>query len=234
MPTTRKPVSKARQLRQDAKALGIEGFDKMTGAELAEAVKQAKAPNARTGVRKVSREEAAASAERRTARKAGAKRASAPRKSSTRPTTAKKAPAKRAPAKKAPAKRTSVAPAAGGPNPFRPHSNLHVVTDALLKGGKRQEIVRSLKKQIKINPWSHDEKLTPAEVEKAIDKRLLLTSGMLVRDYGFIEQREGRGMGGTIKVVPPNGRASTSSRTTATKARSKKAPAKKAAKSRKR
>lgn len=87
------------------------------------------------------------------------------------------------------------------PNPYRPGSNLYKITDLLLKGGKRSAIVAKLQRQIDMHPYTQDK--DSLDVEKELDKRLMLTAGLLERNFGYKVEKNGRGMeSGTIKVVP--------------------------------
>lgn len=104
--------------------------------------------------------------------------------------------------RKAAAKAAPVAAkASDGVNPYRPGSNLHKITELLLKGGKRSAIVAKLQRQIDMHPYTQDK--DSLDIEKELDKRLMLTAGLLQRNFGYEIVKEGRGMEtGTIKVVP--------------------------------
>jgi hypothetical protein len=144
----------------------------------------------------------------RTAKKAAASKAAAPRRRRAAASTetaevaeavaeAPKRGRKAAAAKpvKAAAKTAETA------NPYRPGSNLFKITDLLLKGGKRSAIVGKLQRQIDMHPYTQDK--DTLDVEKELDKRVMLTAGLLARNFGYTIEKSGRGMeSGTIKVVP--------------------------------
>lgn len=155
-----------------------------------------------------------------TTRKRPAKAAATPAKRATRTRTAKPveevlpSAARKAVAKKAPAKAAAAAPKArttkgdpstwpkAGKNPYRPGSNLAKITDVLLKGGVRSSLVSKLQSVIDMHPYTQEK--ADLDVEKELDKRLMLTAGLLERDFGFTITKKGRGMNeGSIKVVPP-------------------------------
>ena len=216
------PVSEARKLREEAKALGIRGWADMSGKDLAAAVAQAKSPKPKTvvasaagAVKTIKENEKAAmsTTKKAPAKKVAAKKTAPAKKVAKKPVAAKKVAPKTqnpgpsklrdrrvAAAKKAPANKVSHRAAPIGGNPFRPGSNLFKMAEELLKGGKRSDMIRRLRKTMGIHPWSKDKEENP---EKAIDKRLLITAGTLKKDFGYTIQSDGRGMSGTLKVVPP-------------------------------
>lgn len=236
------PASEARKLRKEAEALGVEGINQMGGKELAAAVEAAKErrlhPKAKTGpkpspaaIKKAQKAEddriVAATTigeeppkmktkKKPTVKKAAAKKTAPAKKAVKKPVAAKVAP-KKAPAKVA--KKSAATPrVATAANPFRPGSNLFKMTEELLKGGKRVEMIRRLRKTMGIHPWSKDKEENP---EKAIDKRLLITAGTLKKDFGYRIETEGRGSSGTIQVFPP-GAKKTAGQTAKKKASSSK------------
>lgn len=100
-----------------------------------------------------------------------------------------------------PAKAVAASKTADGDNPYRPGSNLHKITELLLKGGKRSAIVAKLQRQIDMHPYTQNK--DDLDIEKELDKRLMLTAGLLQRNFGYTIEKTGRGMEtGTIKVVP--------------------------------
>lgn len=220
------PKSKAKQLREEAKALGVEGWSGMGLTELAAAVKRAKAGKAGTSTKTRTKPAAAKRAPARkvaskpavaTKRKPAVKKAAATKKTAT---ASKKATKRVLPPRLAPS----------GPNPFRPGSNVHKMAEELLRGGRRVDMIKRLKKAMQIHPWSKEKEENP---EKAIDKRLLITAGVLKSDHGFRVVMDGRGSTGTIQVFPPGRGAKKSagqtakSRASSSKTTTKKAPAKK-------
>lgn len=198
MATTVKP-SAARRLAKEAKMLGVKGFAKMSGDELQAAVEAAKNGNGSkpAAAPKKTSTPAKAVARRPAAKKPAAKPAKAAAKKASAPVAKKKPVATKKAAAKAPAKSTSVPK---GDNPFREGSNSYLMAAELLRGGNRGEMVKRLKKAMKIHPWSKPKEENP---EFAIRKRLLLVAAALERDYGFTIEREGRGEAGSMRAVPP-------------------------------
>lgn len=170
--TATKPSAK--ELRRKAKALGIEGWEEMTGVELKAAV-----ATAETG------EEVAPEVEE----------APAPRKSKRTP--AKAAPAK-ATAKKAAAKTAGADDAEAGENPYKAGSNLYFITEELLKGGKRSAMVTRLGRKITLKPRQRAGEDYDESAE--LDRRVLIVGQLLERDHGFTVTREGRGKDALIKA----------------------------------
>lgn len=176
-----------RRLAKEARMLGIEGYAKMSAQQLAQAVKDHQKPK----------------------RKAPAK--SKPAKAARKPQKAsKRAPARKAASKPVQARRKakktnatqvakSVAKGTNG-NPFRPGCNNYKMAEELLRGGRRIDMIKRLKKSIKLHPWS---KPKEEDVTKALDKRLGIAAGILAADFGFKVVRDGRGTSGTIRVFPP-------------------------------
>jgi hypothetical protein len=130
------------------------------------------------------------------------------KKASARPakkSTAKSAPpAKKSAAKKAaPAKRTvaeETEPAENG-NPFREGTNLWFITEELIKGGKRSQMVKRLKKKIDLKPRQRAGDDYDVDVE--LDRRVLIVGQILRKDHGFNVVRDGRGVDATIVAEAP-------------------------------
>lgn len=187
MPTETKP--KAKELRNEAKALGIEDYEDMSRSELVKAIKKAnKAKNGsgskNKGVKKVSRTEAEKASRDRAAKKAPAKK------------TAKSAA--KAKTKSGPKGKTNEG------NPFRPGSNLHLIHNLLVKGGKRESLAQKLADKVALHPYTND----VSEVDLVdYDKRIVLGAQTLRDQHNYKIERDGRGLSGTIKAVPPKGKA---------------------------
>jgi hypothetical protein len=212
MTTDTKPS--ARELRNEAKALGVEDYDEMSRKELVAAIKAAKKSakggktKAKTSkkakVEKVSAAEAVEYAKDRAAKKAKGKKGSAakatakakPAKASSKPTKAAKA-TKAAKTTKGGSSKASSNGHGDGTNPFRKGSNLHIMCGLLLKGGKRETLAEKLSEKTDLHPYSGNE-VTLAD----FDKRLLLAAQTLRDKHGFKVERSGRGLEGKIKVVP--------------------------------
>ena len=175
--STTKRTTTIRELRRQAKAAGVRGWMNMEEAEL-------KAAIAAAG----DEDEAPARPAKRTA----AKKAAATK------TAAKKAPAKKAAAKAAPANKRAAD--AEGDNPFKPGSNMAIITDALIRGGKRSVMVKSLLKKIELKPSASTENF---DEEAEMDHRILIVAQHLRRDHGFEVDRDGRGPDAKIVVTPP-------------------------------
>jgi hypothetical protein len=185
MPTATKP--NVRELRRQAKALKITGWSDMDTEELTAAIEAAET----SGSKPKSRATKAAAEVGRTAKK------------TTRATTAKKGNAPVASAKK----KAKAEPEAEEPevaengNPYKEGTNLFHITEELIRGGKRVDMVKRLKRKIELNPRTEsDDYDTDAE----LDRRVLIVGQLLRRDHGFEVVREGRGPeDGTIVATPP-------------------------------
>lgn len=208
MPTTATKPGAARRLAKEAKMLGVRGYASMSGPELKAAVEAARNGNGSAPAKKKTESKPATAtkpAVRRPATKKVAKKPARPA------AAAKKAPPKKA---KAPAAKKTVvkkgspaapkAARATGDNPFREGSNSFLMAAELLKGGNRGEMVKRLKKAMKIHPWSKPKEEDP---DFAIRKRMLLVAAALEKDYGYTIVREGRGEAGTIQALPPGKKA---------------------------
>lgn len=233
------PVSRAKMLRLEAKDLGIKDWASLSLSGLEKAVADANNPQPVAAEDKpptlTPKKAASPTTKKETAVKtASAKKvARAPKaaqKSAVAAKKAKKAPvATKTPAKAQKATKTPTARKIQGgskDNPFRAGSNSHRMTEELLRGGRRVEMIKRLRKTMRINPWSKDKEENP---EKAIDKRLLITAATLKKDYGFSIVVDGRGTSGSIKAVPP-GSAKSNGQTAKKTASSKRIPKKAAAK----
>lgn len=219
--STKMPTITAKELRNQAKAAGIDGWQEMTRAELEEALAGAEeveedeefdteteedeteaeeevaapAPRRRTA----SKTAPAKAPARRTAAKAAAKpaaRAASTRRAATKPATGKTA---------VPAARTKKVAATDeaeieGDNPFKPGTNTHLMTEMLMKGGKRSAMVRSLVKKIELAPRVKGG--ADFDPEKELDYRLLRTAQLLVKEHGFVVEKDGRGPEARIKAIP--------------------------------
>lgn len=209
-------ATSAKELRQEAKSLGIRGFMKMSGPKLAAAIEEAKngevekpksAPK-----RSPKSKPKANSAPKRSkppAKRTSAKKAAATKPAAKKSTAKSKAPAKKAAAKTKKAPARAKGPLAGktGENPFRAGSNMALMADLLLKGGKRQTMINRLAKKITIQPYSAN--ANELDVDFELDKRLGICAATMRDKHGFkIEKGGGRGReSGTLKVVPnPNAR----------------------------
>lgn len=215
MPITK---SEARDLKRSAKALGIDGWEQMRLKELKAAVRRAekgKAGKKKAKPEKVSREEAAAYSEERAAKKSG----------KAKPKSSKKAKTKAA--AEAPARKTKKSTKAkvkaddhpqvssrmaltGAVNPFRPGSNVFLMAEELMKGGKRIDMIKRLQKNGRLVPFSKSEE--DIDPIKEWDKRLLLTAGDMEKKYGFRQVRDGRGVTGTIRLVPKGAKPKSSAK----------------------
>lgn len=211
------PGSEARDLAKRAHMMGIPGWQKMTLTDLRVAVEERENPSAYGSHRKPGPKKGNPVAKKiatRTPRVANKKTgAVAPRKARA----VKKAAKKRAPAKvakkstlvksgKISAKKITSGKldSANGSNPFRVGSNVWKMAEELLRGGRRADMIKRLKKSMPLHPWSKDKEENP---DRAIDKRLLMTAAAMEKDYGYKIVREGRGVAGTIKVLPPGRKA---------------------------
>lgn len=208
----------ARRLAKEAKMQGIKGYAKMSVDDLKTAVEAARNGNG-NGTKSVSKPAKASAPP--AAKKPAAKpaKAVATKKAASKPV--KKAAKATKPAKKAAT--VKAARTVTGDNPFREGSNSFLMAAELLKGGNRGQMVKRLKKAMKIHPWSKDKEENP---EFAIRKRLLLVAAALEKDYGFTIEREGRGEAGSMIAIPPGKKGGQKAKAQAS------SPAKKATKKR--
>lgn len=191
--TTNEPTN--RELRIQCKDAGIEGWQTMDRSEMERALKTtttAAKSAAKDKETTVSKPKAPAKkAAGKTAKKAAPAKTKAPAKGKA---TAKKAAPKATP--KAAAKSTNPN------NPFREGTNMWFLTESLLKGGKRSAQVTKLRKKVDVTPRDGS-KLSGAELDAQIDRRLQICAQILERDHGFTKEKEGRGSDATLKVTPP-------------------------------
>lgn len=206
------PTATAKELRKQAKSLGIEGWEEMDREELEEAVAEYD-EDAEDTVEDEDEVEEPAPRRRTSAKKAPAKKAASARKapaakksSTTRPA-AKKAAASKSTKKAAPARTSKRAAAVEddeeeGDNPFRAGSNLFLMTEELMKGGKRSAMVRRLSRKIELNPRVRGGRDYDSDAE--IDYRLVRVCQVLTNEHGFIIEKDGRGTEQTVKAIPPS------------------------------
>lgn len=203
MTTTRRPDAKA--LRKQAQALGIQGWEDMGRAELAQAVKDAEGAESAPA-----RSKAATSTRKRRTSTTTAKKAPATKKTATKRAPARKAAATKAPAAKKEPKSSeptySEPPkGVGAPdeavNPFRKGSNLHTIYPILVpRGGKRRVLAERLQKKVDLHPYSGDD----SQVDLSdYDKRIMLCAQTLRDNFGYAIERQGRGLEGTVRVFVP-------------------------------
>lgn len=188
----------AKELRQQAQALGIEGWDEMGRRELTAAVKEASDESP---------------APPKAKRKPAAKRAARPSKKRTpKPAAKEEAPVEEAKPAKGKAKKaeaTYTEPPKGveipeeRENPFRKGSNIHSIFPLLApRGGKRRTLAERLRKKVDLHPYSAD----ADEIDLLdYDKRIVLAAQTLRDKHGYAVERKGRGLDGTIKVFIPGG-----------------------------
>lgn len=189
--TATKPTGK--ELRKEAQGLGIKDFEDMGRGELVKAIKKAKKNKNGAKPEKVSKDEAeAASRKRAKSKSKGSKKSAA------------KAASKSAPAKSK-AKPSSKAKSTGSDgNPFRPGSNLHLIHNLLIKGGNREKLAQKLADKVALHPYTN----SADEIDLIdYDKRIVLAAQTLRDQHGYKVEREGRGLAGSIKVVPGKGKA---------------------------
>lgn len=177
MSTSTKPT--VRELRRSAKSLGVTGWEEMSESELASAVKAAESKSAK----KASTHTGSG------AKKAAAAKASKAAKPAAKGTTKKASKSK------------DEAPVAENGNPFKEGTNMYLITEQLIKGGKRSKMVATLKKQIDLQPRTKSAK--DFDVDYEMDRRVLITGQLLRNQHGFEVTREGRGTDATIVAVAP-------------------------------
>jgi hypothetical protein len=204
------PTATAKELRKQARTLGIEGWEEMDREELEEAI-AAEAEDAEEEVEDEEVEETPAPRARKTStKKAPAKKAPATKKSAgTRPAAKKAAASKTASTKKAaPAKASTRRAAAAeeedeeGDNPFRVGSNLYLMTEELMKGGKRSRMVAKLRNKVDLKPRTRGGR--NFDIDAEIDYKLVRTCQVLTNEHGFVIEKDGRGTDQTVKAIPPS------------------------------
>ena len=210
MATKTKDAPSPKELRRQAKNLGVANWEEMDRDELAAAVAAADSNgNGDDGdtPTKAKKSKSSTKAAKGTgkAKKAAAEPDEKPVKAK-KSTRATEAPAKAKKGSKG-SKKTREAPRpaateADGPNPFRAGTNLWHITEALMKGGKRSTLVKQLKPKLKFAPRVQSE--ADFDVDAEIDRRLKVIGYILKKDHGFEYSHEGRGPDAVIKVTPPD------------------------------
>jgi hypothetical protein len=217
--TKEKP--KAKELRRQAKALGVTGWEDMSLAELEEAVEEAQAeqakPAKKTAAKKASKKASAVDEDdddddddddeddddeddddEDDAPAKSSKKSSSKSKASKTAKASKKAPAKKAATKAA--TRERVVNENG--NPYQPGTNLYHMAEALIKGGKVASLVKQVGKKVSINARTRD--YDEDSEREELQRRLIIVSQRLRNDFGFTMEKEGRGADATIKCIPPS------------------------------
>ena len=185
-------TSEARELRSKAKSLGITDFANMTREDLRTAIETAESATNGKAPRKA-----------RTPRKAKAPEVEAVEEDEEAPepvTKTRKPRAKAATAKVAveapkrgrgrpPVDRSSIEP---GTCPFRKGSDRATMFSLLKRGGVRRDLAEKLREKVTLRgePGLSD-----------YDKRIVLTADTLGKEWGYVVNKEGRGLEGKIKVV---------------------------------
>jgi len=195
----------AKELRKIARENEIDDWDSLSLADLraavaaldgSEAADEAPAPKKATrtrgravkAVEDDEEDEAPAPRRRAAAKKAPAK-------------AVKAAPKKAAPAKKAAAKKVveDEEPNENG-NPFKTGTNMHIIAEELIKGGKRTDMVKRLKKKIDLKPRTASDDY---DEDTELDRRILIVGQVLRKDHGFNVVRDGRGADAQIIAEAP-------------------------------
>lgn len=195
----------AKELRNEARSLGVAGYEDMTKAELQEAVSAAGANGAEPAKRKAKKKASSTKAKSTsTAKKAPtkAKAKTAKKATSKKTSTAKKGAAKKATTKKTATKKAAAKSEGTPDNPFRQGTNLYHITEALKKGGKRSTLTKQLQRKLSFNPRKQSEE--DFDVEAEIDRRLKVVGYILKNQHGWTYEHEGRGPSAKIKVTPPS------------------------------
>lgn len=186
MPTAAATKPNPRELRKQAKALRIPGWQDMGVDELVEAIATAenKSNGKKTSTSRVAK--AVASAGR------------APKASSASKANAKTS--KAVAARKAKTEDAEEVEANENGNPYKAGTNLYEITEELLKGGKRSDMVKRLKRKIDLKPRTN---VDDFDVDSEMDRRILIVGQLLRKDHDFEVTREGRGSDATIVAVAP-------------------------------
>ena len=212
--------SELAELRRKAAALGVEDWEDLTRDQLADAVADAEGAADHeadvTGEAQEPEEEAmptasATRSRRRTnaAEKATPTRARTKRAAATTKTTAKATKATKAvKTTKKVAKAATKAPRrqprgnkGSEANPFRSGSNLWHITEALMRGGSRADLVAEVKPLLNYKPRVQD--VQDFDTDAETDRRLKVVGYILKNRYGWSYTHEGRGPEAFIQAVPP-------------------------------
>ena len=188
MSTATKPT--VRELRRSAKTLGITGWEEMDEAALTAAVTAAEGKAAKTRSTRTSTAAAKKVAAAPVAKTAAVKKAAVVKDGAVKTPAVKKAVKVAA---------TEELPENG--NPFKDGTNMFLITEELIKGGKRSAMVARLNKKIQLAPRSKDAK--EFDVEYEMDRRILITGQILRNQHAFVVEREGRGADATIQATAP-------------------------------
>jgi hypothetical protein len=237
-----------KEMRKLAASLHIDGWESLDTETLWRAIVKAQGPTVSNGQTKKGKAKSAKPAQKEeepvtTPVKSKSKKASAkknkseksPRKARPSAKRTTKTPAKKNKSKvaaktaakvtkkdkpKGKAKKSAVV---GHPaNPFRPSTALFLITEELVKGGRRAPMIARLLKRIDLHPWAKE----PSELDEnfEMDKRVLLAANSLKRKYGWKIELKGRGPAeGTIRAIPPSGKSATLKEKPKSKVKAKKA-----------
>lgn len=173
--TAEKPKFSTKDLRKAARSQKVDGWEEMTRAELLKAVNTKKIKPSANG-------------------------ASAATASKTTSKTASKAPAKKATAKKAAAAEEAPEPAENG-NPYKPGTNMFLIAEELIRGGKRSDMVKRLRRKVELKPRTKD--ADDFDVDAELDRRVLIVGQNLRNNFGFNVVRDGRGEDAHIVAEAP-------------------------------
>ena len=204
--------SELAELRRKAAALGVEDWEDLTRDQLADAVADAEGAAEHiadvTGEAQEPEEEAmpAATATRR--RRSRATEEEAPTRSRTKRAPAATKATKAVKSTKKVAKTTTKAPRrqprgnkGSEANPFRSGSNLWHITEALMRGGSRADLVAEVKPLLNYKPRVQD--VQDFDTDAETDRRLKVVGYILKNRYGWSYTHEGRGPEAFIQAVPP-------------------------------
>jgi len=192
MPNKVKPDRK--ELRKQAKALKIKGYEEMTGKQLIAAIAKAtdngKTTKVPRGHTKADKGEPVTPAQKAKAGKGKTSKATSTKKNKT------------AKAKSAIKDKMQPTVAENG-NPFRPGTNNFLFTEQFLKGGVRAKLIEKLIKKVTFRPWA--KKLKDIDPAHEMDKRMLMCTHQLQHKHQFtVVHYGGRGPEkASIRVFPP-------------------------------
>lgn len=171
----------AKELRKQAKSLGIEGYEDLTLKELQAAVTEAET--------EAEPEEEVAPARKKKSKKGKAK-------TNGQATKAKSSKKAKKAAKEEPAEEPA---RASRGNPYRPGSNLWHVVEELKTGGTRDEIAKRIMPKVKLYPRVQSGRA----YERHIVHSRIMSTARALKKLGWTIKREGRGDEATFTAVPP-------------------------------
>lgn len=188
-------VPTAKELKDEARALGITNWEEMNKVELQAAIGLAQAEDEATETPSpIKTKKKVSKRPKRVSRKvkSGPEKAVAKRKT---------APKRQARSK---AKKRLPGVSLDGTNPFRKGSNMFVMTEILKHGGNRNDLAKQVKTKLRIRFPKYKKRGFSAV--SYVSRYLLVVANRLEDEYGWTVKRQGRGKSQVIVAKPPKRR----------------------------